>query len=69
MKYLLLLVVLCLSYGVQAQETDIIAADSLLLASGQVDETAVKEQDSVALNKPQPVRPVRTLGQVSVIDT
>ena len=42
MKYLLLLVVLCLSYGVQAQETDIIAADSVLLASGQVDETAVK---------------------------
>lgn len=60
MKYILLLVAVCLSFVAAAQETEL---------TEQPDSTVVERVDSAAVTKPMPVRPVRTLGQVSVIDT
>ena len=60
MKYILLLVAVCLSFVATAQETEL---------TEQPDSTVVERVDSAAVTKPMPVCPVRTLGQVSVIDT
>lgn len=60
MKYIFLLVAVCLTYVVQAQETEIVE---------QPDSTVIERKDSVETEKPMSVHPVRTLGKVSVIDT
>lgn len=62
MRYLFVIIAMCLSVAVQAQDEPLLELpDSANIAAAKADSTIV--------DKPQPVRPVRTLGQVSVIDT
>lgn len=64
MKYWFLCIAICAALSVSAQETEITAADSLAR-----DSVKLEAVDTAKSSKPEPVRPVRTLGKVAVIDT
>ena len=62
MRYLFLVVAMCLSVVAKAQ-------DEPLTELPDSTNIAVERPDSATVVKPQPVRPVKTLGQVAPIDT
>lgn len=62
MRYLFLVIAMCLSVVAKAQ-------DEPLTELPDSTNLEVAKPDSVAMVKPQPVRPVKTLGQVAPIDT
>ena len=62
MRYLFLVVAMCLSVVAKAQ-------DEPLTELPDSTNVEVAKPDSAAVVKPQPVRPVKTLGQVAPIDT
>ena len=62
MRYLFLVIAMCLSVVAKAQ-------DEPLTESPDSTNIAVERPDSATVVKPQPVRPVKTLGQVAPIDT
>lgn len=62
MRYLFLVIAMCLSVVAKAQ-------DEPLTELPDSTNIAVERPDSATVVKPQPVRPVKTLGQVAPIDT
>ncbi|MBP3548361.1 MAG: peptidoglycan DD-metalloendopeptidase family protein [Alistipes sp.] len=67
LKYLLACVGVVVSCVCYAQETDSLSRTTTDSLMSVVADTT--RRDSVAQQKPEPVRPVRTLGKVAVIDT